>query len=173
MATEREGVATMRGNPLTLLGDEVKVGDKAPEFKLVSTAMEEVTLGDSAGKVRILSSVPSLDTPVCQIQTKRFNEELAALGDDVEVITISADLPFAQGRFCGTEKIKHTTLSDHKDMNFGDAYGVHIKDMRIDHRAVFVVGKDDVIKHAEYVKEMAEQPDYDAVLEAAKKAVAE
>ena len=157
MVTEREGAATMRGNPLTLLGDEVKVGGKAPDFKLVSPTLEEVCLGDSAGKVRILSSVPSLDTPVCQVQTKRLNDELAALGDDVEVITISADLPFAQGRFCGAEKIKHTTLSDHRDMSFGDAYGVHIKDLRIDHRAVFVVGKDDVIKHAEYVGEGADE----------------
>ena len=170
MAEERQGAATFGGNPLTLVGPELKVGDKAPDFELLNTTLQPVTLKDSAGKVRLISTVPSLDTPVCSQQTKRFNEELGNLGDDVVVLTVSADLPFAQGRFCGKEKIKHKTLSDHRSMSFGDAYGVHLKEMRLDHRAIFVIGKDDTIKYVEYVKEMASHPDYDAALQAAKDA---
>ncbi len=168
MATERKGVITFKGGPLTLIGPEIKVGDTAPGFKLLNNSLGEVTLDQFKGKTLILSVAPSLDTPVCAEQTRRFNKEVANLPAGVEVLTISADLPFAQGRFCGGEGIKIATLSDHRDMAFGDAYGTHIKELRLEARSVFVVGKDGKIKHVEYVKEVTEHPNYDAALKAAK-----
>lgn len=171
MAQERSGAVTMRGNPLTLVGPQLEPGDDAPDFTALDTRLQEVGLAASKGKTRIFSVVPSLDTPVCDQQTRRFNQEAAALGDDVVIYAISADLPFAAGRWCGAAGVdKLQTLSDHRDMSFGDAYGTHVKELRLDARAVFVVDPDDKVVHAQYVKEIAEHPDYDAALEAARKA---
>ena len=169
MPIERPGATTMRGNPLTLIGPELKPGDQAPDFAVVSNDLKPFTLADSAGKVRILSAVPSLDTPVCDLETRRFNTEAGKLGD-VEIITVSMDLPFAQKRWCaasGVDKVR--TVSDHKDASFGAAYGTLIKELRLDSRAVFVVDKSGKLTYVEYVKEVAEHPNYDAVLEAVKK----
>jgi len=168
MATERTGVITFKGNPLTLIGPEIKVGDTAPNFSVLNNGLQAVTLDNYKGKTLIISVAPSLDTPVCSLQAQRFNKELGHLPAGVEVITITADLPFAQARFCGAEGIKLTTLSDHRDFNFGDTYGTHIKELRLDTRSIFVVGKDGKIKHVEYVKEVTEHPDYDKALAVAK-----
>lgn len=162
---------TFKGTPLTLLGNELAVGQAAPEFKLLANDLSPVTLADSAGKVRLISVVPSLDTGVCDQQTRRFNEEAAALGDNVVILTVSADLPFAQGRWCGAAGISAVkTLSDHYDMNFADAYGVHIKELRLDTRAIFVVDSAGKLVHVEYVPEMTDHPNYDAALAAVKSA---
>jgi thioredoxin-dependent peroxiredoxin len=165
---ERKGVITFKGGPLTLLGPEIKVGDTAPTFKLLNNGLAEVGLDQYKGKTLILSVAPSLDTQVCAIQTRRFNKEIATLPAGVEILTITADLPFAQGRFCGAEGITMTTLSDHRDMSFGDAYGTHIKELRLEARSIFVVGKDGKVKHVEIVKEVTDQPDYDKALAVAK-----
>jgi thioredoxin-dependent peroxiredoxin len=167
---ERPGAITLLGNPQTLLGPELKAGDKAPDFEVVNDKLQPVTLG-AGGTVRIFSVVPSLDTPVCDVQTKRFNEEAAGLAG-ADIITISMDLPFAQKRWCGAMGVdKIQMLSDHRTGSFGEAYGTLIKDVRIECRAIFVVGKDNVLRHAEYVKEVAEHPNYDAALAAAKSAL--
>ena len=166
--TEREGATTFKGSPLTLVGPELKPGDKAPDFEAVDTTMKPVRLADTAGKVRVFSVVPSLDTPVCDMQTKRFNDEAAKL-DNIEFYTVSVDLPFAQRRWCdafAVDKVK--MLSDHRDASFGMAYGTLIKDWRMESRALFVIDKDGKIAHAEYVKEVADHPDYDAALAKAK-----
>jgi thiol peroxidase len=165
---ERTGVITFKGGPLTLIGPEIKVGDTAPNFKLLNSSLQEVTLDSFKGKTLIISVAPSLDTPVCSLQTQRFNKEIPQLPAGVEVITVSADLPFAQARFCGAEGIKMITLSDHRDMAFGDAYGTHIKELRLETRSIFVVGKDGKIKHVEIVKEVTEHPNYDEALKVAK-----
>jgi len=171
MAAERSGAVTFKGNPLTLLGNAVSVGQAAPDFSLIANDLSRVSLGDSAGKVRLLSVVPSLDTGICDLQTKRFNEEAGKLGAEVIIYTISADLPFAQARWCGAAGVKNLqTLSDHYDMTFADAYGTHVKELRLDSRAIFVVDKEGKISYAEYVPEIASHPDYDAALEAVKKA---
>lgn len=166
---ERPGATTMKGNPLTLLGPELKAGDRAPEFEAVDTSLKPVSLTTTSG-VRIFSVVPSLDTPVCDAQTKRFNEAAASL-PSVEIYTVSMDLPFAQKRWCGAfgvDKVK--MLSDHRSGSFGENYGTLIKDLRIESRAIFVVDKDNTIRYAEYVKEVADHPNYDAALEAARAA---
>jgi len=169
--TERTGELTFKGGPLTLLGNKLSAGDAAPDFKLLANDLSPVTLADSAGKVRLISVVPSLDTGVCDQQTRRFNEAASALGDHVVILTVSADLPFAQSRWCGAAGVANlTTLSDHFDMNFANAYGVHIKELRLDTRAIFVVDSTGKITYAEYVPEMTDQPNYDAALEAAKAA---
>jgi thioredoxin-dependent peroxiredoxin len=165
---ERPGATTMRGNPLTLLGPELKAGDKAPDFSAVNDSLQPVNLAGTGKAVRIFSVVPSLDTPVCDAQTKRFNEEAAKLSG-VEIYTISMDLPFAQKRWCGNfgiDKIK--MLSDHRSGSFGEHYGTLIKDMRIESRAIFVLDADDTIKHVEYVKEVADHPNYETALAAAR-----
>src|SRR6478752_10275066 len=167
---ERPGATTLRGNPLTLIGPELKVGDTAPDFNVVDNGLKPVTLKDTGGQVRIISVVPSLDTPVCDAQTKRFNEEAAKL-PGVDILTVSMDLPFAQKRWCGAfgvDKIK--MLSDHRSGSFGEAYGTLIKDLRIESRAIFVLDKDNTIRHAEYVKEVSEHPNYDAAMAAARAA---
>ncbi len=167
---ERPGATTMRGNPLTLIGPELKPGDKAPDFKLVDNGLKYVTLADTGQNVRIISVVPSLDTPVCDAQTKRFNEEAAKL-PGVDILTVSMDLPFAQKRWCGAfgvDKVK--MLSDHRDGSFGSNYGTLIKDLRIESRAIFVLDKNNTIRHAEYVKEVADYPNYDTALDAARTA---
>lgn len=169
-AIERPGAATVRGNPFTVLGVELKAGDTAPDFSLVGPGMSTVTLADSKGKVRLISCVPSLDTPVCSTETKRWEGERAALGD-LEMLTISMDLPFAQTRWCNENEVKHTTLSAHKNEQFGVDYGVLIKELRILDRSVFVVDKNDKIVHAEYVKEISTEPDYDKAIASAKSAL--
>jgi len=167
---ERPGATTMRGNPLTLIGPELKPGDTAPDFKLVDNSLKNVSLADTGSNVRIISVVPSLDTPVCDAQTKRFNEEAAKL-PGVDILTVSMDLPFAQKRWCGAfgvDKVK--MLSDHRDGSFGTNYGTLIKDLRIESRAIFVLDQKNTIRHAEYVKEVADFPNYDTALAAARAA---
>ena len=166
---ERESIVTMKGKALTLLGPELKAGDAAPDFEVVGNDLSAVKLSDYAGKVCVISSVPSLDTPVCDVETRRFNEEAGKLGGDVVVLTISMDLPFAQKRWCGAAGVENVvTLSDYKDASFGKAYGVLIKDLRLLARAVFVVDGGGVIRYVQIVPEIAEEPDYEAVLEAVK-----
>lgn len=161
---------TFKGNPVTLLGNEVKVGDQAPDFTVLANDLSEVKLSDYKGSVRILSSVPSLDTGVCDVQTRRFNEEAAKL-DGVKVLTISADLPFAQKRWCASSGLEDViTLSDHRDLSFGNAYGVVMKELRLLARAVFVVDSNDKITYVEYVSEGTNHPDYEAAIQAAKEA---
>src|SRR5271157_2356787 len=158
---ERPGATTLRGDPKTLIGPELKPGDPAPDFDVVDNNLKPVTLAGTGNHVRIFSVVPSLDTPVCDAQTKRFNEEATQL-PNVDIYTISMDLPFAQKRWCGNygvDKVK--MLSDHKTGSFGEHYGTLIKDMRIESRAIFVLDKDNTIKHVEYVKEVADHPNYD------------
>jgi thiol peroxidase len=165
---ERPGATTLKGNPLTLLGPELKAGDKAPDFVAADTTLQPVDLAKTGSKVRVFSVVPSLDTPVCDAQSKRFNDEAAKL-TSVDFYTISADLPFAQKRWCGAFGIDNLKmLSDYKDASFGAAYGTLIKELRIESRAIFVVDKDNVIRHAEYVKEVTDHPDYAAAMAAVK-----
>jgi thioredoxin-dependent peroxiredoxin len=171
MAEERKGAVTMRGNPMTLVGPELKTGQKAPNFTLVGKDMKPVTLDNFKGKVKIIASIPSLDTPVCDAETRRFNEEASKLPGDVQVLTVSMDLPFAAARWCGAAGVSNvTTLSDWRGGQFGEAYGALIKELHLDARAVFVVDKNDQLVHVEYVKEVANQPNFDAALEAARKA---
>jgi len=165
MPQERKNAVTFKGGPLTLIGPELKVGDKAPEFRLIDTGLKAVTLADSKGKTRLVSVVPSIDTPVCDLQTKRFNQEASKLSPNVAVLTVSMDLPFAQGRWCGlagADKVQ--MLSDYREHAFGQAYGVLIKELKLLSRAVFVIGPDDKVQYVEYVKEITEHPDYDKVL---------
>ncbi len=166
MSQERTNAVTFQGNPLTLVGPELKAGDKAPDFHLVDTNLKPVTLADSKGKTRLISVVPSIDTPVCDMQTRRFNEEASKLPESIAVFGVSMDLPFAQGRWCKlakTDKIR--MLSDYQDHNFGYAYGVFIKELKFLSRAIFVVGPDDKIQYVEYVKEITTHPNYEKVLE--------
>jgi len=161
---------TFKGNPITLAGNEIKVGDKAPDFTVLANDLSPVTLQSSAGTVRIISVVPSVDTPVCDQQTRRFNEDAANL-DGVTILTVSVDLPFAQSRWCGAAGVdKVQTVSDHRDLSFGKAYGVVIEDLRLLARAVFVIDANDKVVHVEYVPEVTEHPNYEAALEAAKAA---
>src|ERR1700675_809788 len=165
---ERSGAVTLRGNKMTLMGPELKTGQKAPDFEAVTDSLQPVNLEKTGHGVRIFSVIPSLDTPVCDAQTKRFNEEAAKL-PGIEIYTISMDLPFAQKRWCGAfgiDKIK--MVSDHKSGSFGEHYGTLIKELRIESRAIFVLDKDNTIQHVEYVKEVAEHPNYDAALNAAR-----
>src|SRR5271165_2149649 len=168
MDIERKNATTLKGNPFTLIGAEVKVGQKAPEFTALAGDLSPVTLASSKGKTRLIISVPSLDTPVCDAETRRFNEEATKLSG-VETLVISVDLPFAQGRFCQTAGIKNLkTLSDHRDVSFGKAYGTLIKELRLLSRAIFVVGPDDKVQYVEYVPEVAQHPNYEKALEALK-----
>ena len=170
MAEERKGAVTMRGNPLTLIGPELKPGQKAPDFSLVGKDMKPVTLEQLKGKVKIIATIPSLDTPVCDAETRRFNEEASKLGD-VQILAVSMDLPFAAARWCGAAGVdKVTTASDYRGAHFGEAYGALIKELYLDARAVFVIDKNDNLVHVEYVKEVANQPNFEAALAAARKA---
>ncbi len=165
--TERPAAVTFQGNPLTLVGAELKPGEPAPEGVLLANDLTEVRLSALDGKVRVIASVPSLDTSVCDTEARRFNEAAAGLGDDVAILVVSMDLPFAQGRWCGAAGVEAVrTLSDHRAAAFGKAYGVLIKELRLLARAVFVVDRDGVIRHAQLVKELTDEPDYDAVLRA-------
>ena len=155
---------------MTLIGPELKAGDKAPEFEAIDNALKPVTLASTGDGIRIFSVVPSLDTPVCDMQTKRFNEEAGKL-PNLTIYTFSMDLPFAQKRWCGAFGVDHVKmLSDHRDGSFGQAFGTLIKELRIMSRAIFVVDKNNVVRHVEYVKELSEHPNYDAALEAARAA---
>jgi thiol peroxidase len=167
---ERGDMITMMGNPLTLVGAERKVGDVAPEIEVLDNDLSPVNFSSFRGKVCVISSVPSLDTPVCDMETRRFNEAAGELGDDVVILTISMDLPFAQKRWCGAAGVdKVITLSDHREAAFGQAYGVLIKELRLLARAVFVVDPEGTIQYVQLVKEVTEEPDYDAVLDAVNK----
>jgi len=167
---ERKGVVTFMGNPLTLVGEEVKAGSKAPAFSVLEKDLSEVKLADFSGKVKIISVTPSLDTPVCDLQAKTFEEKAEKLPDDVVVINISMDLPFAIARFSEGAKIdKIRTLSDHRDASFGNSYGVLIKELRLLARSVFVIDKSDIVRYVEIVPEVTNQPDYAKALEEAKK----
>ncbi len=164
---ERSGKITMKGNPLTLWGPELKIGDMAPDVVLINNALEPVSLSIYRGKICIISSVPSLDTPVCDMETRRFNEEAGALGDDVAIITVSMDLPFAQKRWCGAAGVdKVITLSDYGDMSFGRAYGVLIKELKLLARSVFVLDRKGVIQYIQLVNEVADEPAYQEILDA-------
>ncbi|WP_261764011.1 thiol peroxidase [Priestia megaterium] len=159
-----------KGNDVTLLGNQVKVGDKAPKFTVLANDLSEVTLDSTKGSVRLISVVPSIDTGVCDAQTRRFNEEAAKL-DNVKVLTVSVDLPFAQKRWCGANGIDNVqTLSDHRDLSFGEAYGVAIQELRLLARSIFVVDSNDNVTYVEYLPEVTEHPNYEAAIEAAKAA---
>ncbi|MEN3780177.1 thiol peroxidase [Priestia megaterium] len=159
-----------KGNDVTLLGNQVKIGDKAPNFTVLANDLSEVTLDSTKGSVRLISVVPSIDTGVCDAQTRRFNEEAAKL-DNVKVLTVSVDLPFAQKRWCGANGIDNVqTLSDHRDLSFGEAYGVAIQELRLLARSIFVVDSNDNVTYVEYLPEVTEHPNYEAAIEAAKTA---
>ena len=164
---ERPGAITMKGNPLTLVGREVQVGEKAPDFEVIANDLSLFRFSSLKGKVAIICAVPSLDTPTCNIETRWFNEEAARLGPDVEILTISMDLPFAQKRWCGAAGVDRVkTYSDHRDAAFGMAYGVLIKELRLLARAVFLVDKGGVVRYVQLVKELSKEPNYDEVLQA-------
>jgi thioredoxin-dependent peroxiredoxin len=172
MMQEHSGAITMKGNPLTLVGPQISVGDSAPDVEVLDNDLNPVKLSSFKEKVCVLSIVPSLDTPVCDLQTRRFNDEAGKLGDDVAILTISMDLPFAQKRWCGAAGAdKVVTFSDHRDAAFGEAYGVLIKELRLLARAIFVVDKQGTVQYRQLVKEVTEEPDYDAALDAVKKLV--
>ncbi len=164
-----QATVTFEGNPLTLVGNQVKVGESAPDFEVLANDLSPVKLSGFRGKVCVICSVPSLDTPVCDTQTRKFNEQAASLGDDVVVLTISMDLPFAQQRWCGSANVEYVqTLSDHCKAEFGNEIGVLIKELRLLARTVFVVDKVGVIRYIQIVDELADEPDYEAALKAIK-----
>ena len=169
---ENSGAITMKGNPLTLVGPKLSAGDSAPDIEVLDNDLNPVKLSSFNGKICVLSVVPSLDTPVCDIQTRKFNDAAGKLGDDVAILTISMDLPFAQKRWCGAAGVDQvTTFSDHRDAAFGEAYGVLIKELRLLARAIFVVDRQGTVQYTQLVKEVTEEPDYEAVLDAVKKLV--
>ena len=174
MVQERTGVFAAGERGLTLLGSEIKVGDKAPGFTVSGSGLRPLSLDDSSGKVRIIASVPSLDTGVCSDETQKFNEMAASLPEDIIILTLSMDLPFAQARWCGAHGVENvTTASDFKDRDFGEKYGVRVKESGLLARAVFVVDKNDVVQHVEYVPIISQFPDFDAALNAATQAASE
>ena len=162
---EREGAVTMRGEPVTLIGPEIKAGQPAPDFTVQANDLSDVSLAGLKGRVKLIASVPSVDTRVCDLEIRRFNEEAANLSENMSVLIVSMDLPFAQRRFCAAEGIENVqTLSDHRTAEFGERYGVLMKDSRLLARAVFVIDENDVVRHVEYVKDTGQHPDYDAAL---------
>jgi thiol peroxidase len=166
---EKSGIITFKGNPMTLMGAELKIGETAPEFRAVDTTLTPRGLGDYAGSIKIISAVPSLDTPVCDTETRRFNTEAANLPANVVILTVSMDLPFAQKRWCGAAGIdKVITLSDYQDRSFGLAYGVLIKELKLLTRAIFVVDNNNILRYIQIVPEVTSEPDYQAVLAAVK-----
>lgn len=179
--TERKGVITMKGRPLTLVGHDIPVGVKAPDVTLQDgkdldisdfSSVNDIKLGEFAGKVRVISVAPSLDTPVCDLQLRRFNQEAAALPSDVAVLNITMDLPFAISRFCTTASIESArALSDHRDGAFGKAYGVLIKELRLLARSIFILDKDDILRYKEIVAEQSNHPDYNRALDELKKII--
>ena len=166
---EHTGTITMKGNPLTLVGTMPQVGDAAPDVELLDNTLSPLRLSSMKGKIVVLATVPSLDTPVCDLETRRFNEEAGSLGDDVVVLTVSMDLPFAQKRWCGAAGVDRvTTLSDHREAALGRSYGVLIKELRLLARSLFVLDRNGIVRYVQLVKEVADEPDYDAVLDAAR-----
>jgi len=164
---DKEAVVTMKGKALTLVGKQVRIGDLAEDFEVVANDLSAVKFSSFHGKLCLISSVPSLDTTVCDIQTKKFNEQAKALGNDVVVLTISMDLPFAQKRWCGAAGVENVqTLSDHRKAQFGSAFGVLIDELRLLARAVFVVDKDGIVRYIQIVDELTNEPDYEAALKA-------
>lgn len=162
---ERKGLVTVQGNPLTLLGEEIKVKDKAPDAELTSNDMKPVKLSSYRGRVCVICAVPSLDTPTCDTETRRFNKEAAGLWSNVSVITVSMDLPFAQKRWCGAAGIDRVqTLSDYRDASFGASYGVLIKELKLLARAIFVLDREGIVRYTQIVKELSKEPNYDEVL---------
>ncbi len=159
----------MKGKPVTLLGPEITVGQEAPDFVVQTTDLGDFRLSDLGGKIRLIASVPSLDTPVCDLEIRRFNEEAARVSPGAKILFISMDLPFAQKRFCGAQAIRNVrTFSDHRSADFGEKYGVLIKDLRLLSRAVFIVDAKNVVRYVEYVKENGSQPDHEQALKALK-----
>jgi len=166
---ERNGIITFKGNPFTLLGAEIKVGAKAPDFTVVDNSLTPVTLATYSGKIKVISAVPSLDTPVCDTETRRFNQAAAGLPENVVVLTVSLDLPFAQKRWCGAAGIDRvTTLSDYQERSFASAYGILIKELKLLARAVFIIDADDTVRYIQIVPEVTSEPDYAAVTGAVK-----
>ena len=164
----RSDIVTVKGGPVTLVGNKIKVGMEAPVFKVLDADLEEVSLDVFDGKTKLIASVPSLDTPVCDLQIKRFNDEAASVGKDIVILFISMDLPFAQDRWCTLSKVdSFYMLSDHRDASFGEAYGVLIKDIRLLSRAVFIADEDNILKYVEYCDEIYSHVDYTSSLEAA------
>lgn len=169
---ERTAAVSMRGNPLTLVGKELSIGAPAPDVALLDNNLNAVKLSSFQGKVCVISSVPSLDTPVCDMETRRFNEAAGKLGSDVVMLTVSMDLPFAQKRWCGAAGIERViTLSDHRDASFGKAFGVLIKELRLLARSIFILDRKGIIRYIQNVKELSQEPDYDAVIKAVQKIV--
>jgi thiol peroxidase len=169
---ERPNGTTFKGNPLTLIGPEIRVGDKAPAFTARSQDLKPFTLDDTRGKIRLFSAVPSLDTPVCDVETRRFNLEAAGFGDKVEIVTVSVDLPFAQKRWCGAAGIdKIKVVSDYYDQSFSRGFGTLIKELHLSSRAVFIVDGEDTVRYVEYVPDMTNHPDYEAALSALKELI--
>lgn len=168
---KRKDAVTMGGNPVTLIGREIKVGDKAPDFTVLKNDLSSYSLKDAGNGIKIISVVPSLDTGVCELQTINFNERATEL-EDVTILTISVDLPFAQGRFCSANSIdKVVTLSDHRDLSFGMNYGFVIEELRLLSRGIVILDKDNIVKYVEYVKEVKEHPNYDRAIEEVKKLI--
>lgn len=159
----------MGDTPLTLVGAELKVGDQAPDFTLTKQDLSPLTLSDLGDKVKLIAAVPSIDTKVCELETIRFNAEAGKLGEDAVVLTVSMDLPFAQGRFCAAEGIDNAIVaSDYKDHAFGEAYGVLMEELKLLNRSIFVLDRDNKIAYVEYLEQNTEHPNYDAALDAAK-----
>jgi thiol peroxidase len=168
--SERPGAVTFKGSPFTLIGNEIKVGDRAPEVKLLNNELNEVSLSDYRGKVCVILSVPSLDTPVCDAETRKFNEYAGTLGTNVTIIGVSMDLPFAQKRWCGAAGVERvTTLSDYRDRSFGNEFGVMIKELGLLARAVYVLDQEGVVRYVQLVKEVTNEPDYEEVRDAIRK----
>jgi len=169
---ERKGIITFEGNPLILIGNELKVGDRMPDCELTGKDLQPVKLSSFLGKVCVISCMPSLDTSVCDIMTRRFSEEVVSLGKDVILLAITMDLPFAQGRWCIAADVENVQmLSDHRSCEFGESFGVLIKDLRLLARAVFIVDRDGIVRYKQIVPELTHEPDYDAVLQGAKQLV--
>jgi len=167
MPQERTGIITFKGNPMTLLGPALEAGEAAPDFAVVDNGLAPVTLASYAGKIKVVSAVPSLDTPVCDMETRRFNQEAANLPDNVKVLTISLDLPFAQKRWCGAAGIDRvTTLSDYQERSFALAYGVLIKELKLLSRSIFIIDANNIIRYIQHVPEVTQEPEYAAVLAA-------
>jgi thiol peroxidase len=167
---ERENAITFKGNPLTLVGEAVSVGQQAPDFTAAANDLSPYKLSDDRGKVVVISAVPSLDTPVCDTQTRKFNESAASLGDEVVIVTISMDLPFAQARWCGAAGVDQVkTVSDYNGVDFGTQYGLLIKELHLLARAVLVVDQAGILQYSQLVSEVTEEPDYDAVIDVVKK----
>ena len=169
---ERKGIVTVKGNPVTLVGPELRIGDKAPDFVVLDGELKEIRLKNFANTIKIISVAASLDTPVCDMQARRFNQETALLPDDVVILNITMDLPFAISRFCitaGINKVK--ALSDHRDVSFGNAYGILIKELRLLARSIFILDKNDIIRYIEIVPELTKHPDYEKALDAVNKLI--